>query len=58
MSPQRMNEISASEIIHVGGNKEGQTTIDDNFEQYMIGQEESHAMGYEQEEEENKEDSV
>ena len=36
MSPRRMNEISASEIMHVG-NKEGQTTIDDNFDQYMIG---------------------
>ena len=50
-----MNEISASEIMHMG-NKD-QTTLDDNFEQYMIGgQDESHALGYDQEEE-RKEDS-
>jgi hypothetical protein len=28
---RRMNELSASEIMHIGGNKD-QTTMDDNFD--------------------------
>ena len=55
---RRMKELSASEIMHIGGNKDQTGIMDENFDQYMMGgQDESNAVGYEQEEEGRQEDS-